>query len=551
MRGNGAGRPAPPSAEAQEWGTPVMSTLANAAAEGLRRYGSQRRDQLTGGPGDDTLYGLGGPDLLRGGDGADLIQGGGDDDQIGWLDTLDADREAGDDTLAGGDGYDLIGGGDGHDRLLGGAGRDTLFGGDGNDTLVGGADANRLVGDAGDDWLVGGAEGDVAFGGAEVNALFGDGPDTQPGRDTIAGGGGGDSLRGGGGEDMLLGQAGSDTLHGETGADTLMGGAAGDVMLGGAGADVLGGEAGDDLLIGGLRSIAAGAALLPDFDPGADILSGGAGNDTLLGGGGADRLMGGIGRDLLRGGGGGDTLTGGTGIDTLTGGAGDDLFLLRAGDAVTITDFRTAAPSTVTLTFDELEAATTLDGAYGGLAWGVVDIESGDLYGNDGTALDGFNPVTAREGGSIRAVGGTLGISDPDGRLFVVEAGTVIKSVLSTALVTTFRDGVRLESFSLPYADSRPDLGTALAGMLPADHIEIEGRTNIGNMVMSVPLDAITLRYVEAAELDRLQVGGPALEAGLLASATDGANGVELSFGGVSVTLTGQTAAAASSDWFA
>ncbi|GGJ26256.1 calcium-binding protein [Neoroseomonas lacus] len=524
---------------------------------GLRRLGTGRADYLLGTAGDDTLFGFNGADDLRGGDGRDLILGGAGDDRIGWLDynrpvppgEVDPGFDAGDDTMHGGDGNDIIGGGDGDDRLIGGAGRDQLYGGTGDDTLIGGADENWLIGGDGNDRLRGGNDAEVFYGGAWWSPDLGGSPDDDPGNDTIAAWGGNDSIRGGPGDDLLLGQDGQDTIFGEVGADTIMAGNDADVLLGGAGADVIYGGSGNDLLIGGLRSLKPGAEGLPDFDAGADFLAGGFGDDTLIGGGGADMLRGGPGDDLLRGGGGADTLVASTGVDRMTGGAGDDLFWLVAGDEATITDFR-IAPRSLAITFNELEAGSTLSGSYG-LAWGVVNDDAEDPTFADGTLLDGYYPVTVREGGSVRAISGTLGISDPDGRLFVVEAGTVIKAANSLGTVTTWRDGQLLESFSLPYADSRPDLGPVLAGMQPADHIEIEGRTNIGNLAMSVPLDAITLRYTEAADHDLLRVATAAQEAGLLASATDVEGGVRMEFGGIAVTLLGLTAAEASTDWFA
>jgi hypothetical protein len=405
------------------------------------------------------------------------------------------------------------------------------------------------MGDDGNDRLYGGDAADAIYGGAWWSPDLGGSPDDDPGNDTVVARGGNDSVRGGAGDDLLLGQDGQDTIFGEIGADTILGGNDADVLVGGAGADVVNGGAGNDLLIGGLRSLKPGAEGLPDFDNGADILAGGFGDDTLIGGGGADMLRGGPGDDLLRGGGGADTLVGAAGADVMTGGAADDLFWLVPGGDVTITDFRTA-PRTVAITFNELEAGSTLSGSYG-MAWGVVNDDAVDPTFADGTLLDGYYPVTVREGGSVRAVSGTLGISDPDGRLFVVDAGTVIKAANSNGTVTTWRDGQLLETFSLPYAQSRPDLGTLLAGMQPADHIEIEGRTNIGNLAMSVPLDDITLRYTEAADHDLLRVATAAQEAGLLASATDVAGGVRMEFGGIAVTLLGLTAAEASTDWFA
>ncbi|MEM6310844.1 MAG: hypothetical protein AAF754_12410, partial [Pseudomonadota bacterium] len=84
-----------------------------------------------------------------------------------------------------------------------------------------------------------------------------------------------------------------------TGADlTQMPGA--DTVSGGAGDDILAGDGGDDLLSG---------------DDGADSLSGGLGADTLRGGAGDDLLIGDGGNDQLEGGAGSDTLVGGGGVD--------------------------------------------------------------------------------------------------------------------------------------------------------------------------------------------------------------------------------------------
>ncbi|MBD0328436.1 MAG: calcium-binding protein, partial [Pyrinomonadaceae bacterium] len=80
--------------------------------------GSNGRDSITTGAGDDILFG--GP--------TNLITPGVDGD-----DTLDAG--AGNDTLLGGFGNDYLIGGDGNDSLGGGPGADTLIGGTGNDSF--------------------------------------------------------------------------------------------------------------------------------------------------------------------------------------------------------------------------------------------------------------------------------------------------------------------------------------------------------------------------------------------------------------------------------
>ena len=92
--------------------------------------GDGRANELSGGPGNDTLYGgpRGGGDLLEGGTGDDRLYGG-----------------KGDDTLQGGPGADALRGGSGNDTLDGGPGNDVLNGGPGNDALAGGPGNDTFV----------------------------------------------------------------------------------------------------------------------------------------------------------------------------------------------------------------------------------------------------------------------------------------------------------------------------------------------------------------------------------------------------------------------
>ena len=66
--------------------------------------------------------------------------------------------------------------------------------------------------------------------------------------------------------------------------------------------------------------------------PGADRLSGSAGNDVILGLGGGDRLRGAGGNDLLEGGAGADRIEGGSGDDRLEGGRDGDVLTGGDGD---------------------------------------------------------------------------------------------------------------------------------------------------------------------------------------------------------------------------
>ena len=106
--------------------------------------------------GDDTLAGGQGSDTLFGGSGDDRLEGG-----------------QGDDTLAGGSGDDRLEGGQGDDTLAGGAGDDRLEGGQGDDTLVGGKGDDAFVFDAkaGHDIITDIADQDkIVFDGKEFNA---------------------------------------------------------------------------------------------------------------------------------------------------------------------------------------------------------------------------------------------------------------------------------------------------------------------------------------------------------------------------------------------
>ena len=85
---------------------------------GVDPNGTNHRDMLTGGDGNDTVQGLGGNDVLSGLGGADF--------------------------LIGGAGNDRLIGGTGNDRLIGGAGNDTIIGGIGDDVLIGGIGRDRF-----------------------------------------------------------------------------------------------------------------------------------------------------------------------------------------------------------------------------------------------------------------------------------------------------------------------------------------------------------------------------------------------------------------------
>ncbi|MFQ1699919.1 MJ1477/TM1410 family putative glycoside hydrolase [Loktanella agnita] len=116
--------------------------------------GTNGKDELWGGAGDDVMNGKGKADVMAGGNGNDEMYGGNGADELFG--------NAGDDTLDGGRGNDYMEGGSGADNLLGGRGRDTLLGGNGDDYLEGGSGHDILSGGRGDDELSGG-KGDDTF----------------------------------------------------------------------------------------------------------------------------------------------------------------------------------------------------------------------------------------------------------------------------------------------------------------------------------------------------------------------------------------------------
>ena len=123
----------------------------------------------------------------------------------------------GNDTLEGGKKKDWIYGGVGSDRLYGSRGNDKLFGQDGNDILYGEND---------DDNLFGGLKNDTLYGGSGNDGLNGNQND-----DVLYGGNGDDVLYGGDGDDVLYGGDNSDILYGGDGFDTLTGGNGHDIFL--------------------------------------------------------------------------------------------------------------------------------------------------------------------------------------------------------------------------------------------------------------------------------------------------------------------------------
>ena len=228
----------------------------------LDRSGSDGKDTLGGGDGDDTLSGLGGNDRLNGGSGDDLLIAGG-----------------GNDTASGGNGDDILRGGSGNDRLNGGSGYDHIDGGSGNDTFIASTGHDALHGGSGIDLLNIGAAftsaavvdlaaGTANFGGANKAHLFDiENVTGTRAADNISGDADANRLTGGNGNDVIGGGGGKDRLFGNAGADTLSGGSGKDRLFGSSGADTLSGGGGNDTLTGGT---------------GRDIFKGGTGTDHFV-----------------------------------------------------------------------------------------------------------------------------------------------------------------------------------------------------------------------------------------------------------------------------
>ncbi len=132
-------------------------------------------DEIKGKEGNDTLIGLQESDTLHGGADDDWLYGGDEttdpDSDDGYTfvqnNVTTHNRDAGKDSLIGGDG---------NDALFGGAGEDTLDGGDGDDVLQGGDDTDSLIGGDGNDVIFTGelssGNSDIIYGGDDKDTFF-------------------------------------------------------------------------------------------------------------------------------------------------------------------------------------------------------------------------------------------------------------------------------------------------------------------------------------------------------------------------------------------
>ncbi|MEY4862438.1 MAG: hypothetical protein RLZ51_533, partial [Pseudomonadota bacterium] len=183
--------------------------------------GTNARNVLVSGPGDDTAWGDGGDDDIEGGLGNDHLFGGDGNDII-----TDQGSDFGD-VIEGGAGHDFISGGNGLDLLFGGEGQDFIIGtqddkdvtgGLDNDFIQGGSGSNFLKGNEGDDWIEGG-DGSAGFDGlaGENSELFFN--SSIIGHDVLNGRGGDTDYDGESGDDIMVQNAGIQRNNGMAGFD--------------------------------------------------------------------------------------------------------------------------------------------------------------------------------------------------------------------------------------------------------------------------------------------------------------------------------------------
>jgi Ca2+-binding RTX toxin-like protein len=141
-------------------------------------------DIVWGGEGDDTIwassysrYDAWGADKVYGGEGNDTIwyRNSRSDLKI-WGDDENVTNGPGTDTIVAGSGHDVIVGGKGGDTVWGGAGHDFIYGEyTSRNTLEEGAGEDKLYGESGNDTIYAGAGNDVLAGGADRDYLSGGG----------------------------------------------------------------------------------------------------------------------------------------------------------------------------------------------------------------------------------------------------------------------------------------------------------------------------------------------------------------------------------------
>ena len=263
--------------------------------------GTQFRDYIDAGDGDDTIYGGDGNDVLIGNAGADHIYG-----------------EGGDDLIYGGTLPDFLDGGIGNDEIHGGDDADVLIGGEGNDRLFGENFTDELHGGAGDDYLDGGLDADFIYGGT--------------GQDIIVGGEGLDTTYGESGDDRMFGGAGPDQLFGGYGDDILNAGFGGqnqnvnvDEALGEFGFNIVSFSDIGNIALNHAADLNQENVNISNVTPFGQLwvniqgIEGSSSNDTIIGYNGSGTVDATLIGNWLIGGGGNDTITTGSGDDVIVG----------------------------------------------------------------------------------------------------------------------------------------------------------------------------------------------------------------------------------------
>ncbi len=256
----------------------------------------------------------------------------------------------------------LVNGYGGDDLIHGGAGVDTLNGGDGNDTIYGNhpdqqssiQEPDQLRGDAGNDSIYTGMSQAHIDGGPDIDLLsFADSP--IPVTASLADGSGFDGIYSWAERNYTI--ANIENLTGSAFADQLQGTSGHNLVKGGAGDDLLSGGAGNDTVHGG-----DGNDLLYD-DGGSNSFRGGDGTDTLM-------LPDDVSAYTFEFGLTGTKIADGEGDAQLV---DDDVERVRFGDGQLFGLLPTAEiiKSGDVLTFDQLEAGTTVSDQYADLGVSV------------------------------------------------------------------------------------------------------------------------------------------------------------------------------------
>jgi pimeloyl-ACP methyl ester carboxylesterase len=190
------------------WGTNKDDNIkGNQLKDGSVNYTKEEGLKLFGGNGNDQLTGILYNDILNGGNGIDVMSGG-DGDDIYFVDNM-ADKitegiKKDESNVIQQKGIDLVKSSSPFYTLPNNVENLTLIGTD-NLSAIGNNLANQLTGNSGNNELSGLNNNDLLFG--------------DRGNDTLLGGAGADTVSGGNGNDILLGGAGADTLTGGDGKD--------------------------------------------------------------------------------------------------------------------------------------------------------------------------------------------------------------------------------------------------------------------------------------------------------------------------------------------